>query len=692
MGWLSRTLNAFRPRLDGELEDELRHHLEMRAQDQERAGMDGEGARAEARRMLGNTLRIKEGMRDMDVSEWIDSAVKDVRYALRQMRRSPGFTAVAVLSLALGIGANTGIFTLLNAVLMKNLAVHDPGALVILSDPESQGVAVGSNGGDRNLLTYHEFEQLRGRIDAFNGMFASESGLSRYEARINGGPREDIHARDVTGEYFDVLGVTPFLGRFFRAEDDQVPGRAPYAVLSYDFWQQRFGGSPAVLGATIRLGSATLTVIGVAGPGFSGETVGQRPEVWAPMMMQPLMKPGTDWLHEDLSKNLDKVMWLHAFGRLKPGATLAQAQAQAGVLFKNIIESGYGTNLSAETRKEFLDQRLKLRPAAKGASAMREDIGEPLRILLAVVGLVLLIACANIANLLMARAAARSREMGVRVALGAGRRRLIRQLLTECLLIALMGSVMGLLVAQGVIRMLIAMSSFAGSTVTLDAGFDVPVLAFTGAVAILTALLFGVAPALRSTKMDVHLALKEGARATTAPGSRALLAKSLVAIQVALSLVLLAGSGLFLKTLRNLRAVDLGYSQNQIFQARIDAEAGGYSEKGFVQLFDDIRERLRQIPGVRGVSYSENGLFNGTESGDRVIVEGFTPKRKEDEGSRFDVVGPNYFSTLGVPIMLGREIQPADANRPVVVINQAFAKTFFEGRTRSADMYLSIRG
>ncbi|MBS1872471.1 MAG: ABC transporter permease [Acidobacteria bacterium] len=680
MGWWSKALNVFRPRLDREFDDELRCHLEMRAADRERAGSSPDDARAEAARLLGNASRIKEGMRDMDVAEWLDSTVKDVRYAVRQMRRSPGFTGIAVLSLALGIGANTGIFTLLDVVMVRSLPVRDPGALVMLSDPNSQGVAIGSSTGDRGLLSYHEFDELRGRIDAFEGMFASESAQSRYDGSINSGPRENIDAKLVTGEYFDVLGVAPAAGRFFNAGEDRGIGKAPYAVLSHAFWQRRFGGSPAAIGSTVRLGAALLTVVGVAGPDFSGETIGQRPDVWAPMTMQPLAKTGRDWLKEDLSKSPDKVMWLHVFGRLKPGATVAQAQSQADVLFRNIIENGYSRQLSAESRKEFLNQRLKLRPASKGASALRDSTGEALRVLLCVVGLVLLIACANIANLLMARASARSREMGVRVALGAGRRRLLRQLLTESLLIALLGGAAGLLVARAAIRLLMSTLSTPAGAVALDTPFDLRVLGFTALIAVATALLFGIAPALRATRTDVQSALKEGSRGSTGGGGRARFAKALVAFQVGLSMILLAGSGLFLKTLRNLNALDVGYSRDRVFQARVSPETGGYPEATFAARYDEIRDRLLRIPGVRGVTYSKNGLFNGTDSADRLIVEGFTPKREQDQNSRYDVVGADYFSTLGIPILRGREIGREDSARRVVVVNEAFAKTFFSGR------------
>ena len=680
MSWLSRLRNTLRPnRLDRDLEDEISHHFAMR--EQEGAGLSA--SRDDARRKLGNQLQIRERMRDTDVLHWLDTVLQDLRYAARQMRKSPGFTAVAVLSLALGIGANTGIFTVLNAVLLKDLPVRDPGELVTLSDPDSAGVAVGSNTGERNLLTYSEFEQLRDRLNVFDGMFASESNLPRVDARIGSGLREDLRARLVTGGFFEVLGVAPALGRFFGAEDDRQPGQAPYAVLSYEYWQNRFAGSPQVLGTIIRIGKATLTVIGVARPGFSGEAVGSRPDVWVPMMMEPLVKPGSNWLHEDLSKDPDKVMWLHVFGRLKPGITLAQAQAQADVVFKKIIESGYGTSLSAQTLKEFLDQHLKLRMAARGTSTVRGQMREPLLVLLCVVGLVLLISCANIANLLMARAAARGREMGVRVALGAHRRRLVRQMLTESLLLSALGCAAGIGFASIAVRvLLVTLNSNPSEKIGLDTGLDGRVLAFTAVLGLLTAILFGIAPAVRATRLDVNSSLKEGGRSGAVSAGRMSFAKGLVAVQVALSFLLLVGAGLFLRTLENLQRVELGYARDKILQLGISAAGAGYQEQRRVALFDEIAGRLSRIPGVRGVAYSENGLFLGIDSGDRISVEGFTPKSDRDQGSAFDVIGAGYFSNLGVPILLGREFSAEDvgAGRRVVVVNDAFAKKFFEGR------------
>ena len=681
MSWVGRVVNGFRPRYNRDLEDEIGHHLAMRTAEHERAGMNSADAAAKARRMLGSELQIREGMRDMDVSQFIETVLKDLRYAARQMRRSPGFTAVAVLSLALGIGANTAIFTLLDSVLMRKLPVRDPGSLVILSNPGAAGVGVGLDTGARGLMTFSEFDRLRRRLTTFDGLFASESNLPRYDGRINGGGREEIRARLVSGEFFGVLGVAPIRGRFFGPEDDRVPAQSPYAVLSYDYWQKRFAGSPAALGATIRVGRANLTVIGIAGPGFSGESVGDRPEIWAPMTMEPELKPGTDWLHEDMAKNLDKVEWLHVFGRLKPGVSLGQAQAQVDLVFKDMIESDYGALLTGKTRAEFLNQHIRLRMAATGASSVRSRAREPLTILLAMVGLVLLIACANVANLLAARAATRGREVGIRVALGAGRKRLIGQMLTESLMLAALGALGGLVVARVAVRFLIALMSPPTAPLDLNTPFDLRVLAFTCGVAILTAVLFGAAPALSATASDVSANLSGGLRAT-ANRRRVSFAKALVAVQVALSMLLLVGSGLFLRTLENLEKVQLGYQKDHIFQVGVDAEAGGYEGAARIRFFADLQQRLQSIPGVRSVSYSENGLFTGEDSSDEIEVEGYAAKGGEDQEARFDVIGPGYFSSLSVPMLLGREVTADDVagGRRVVVINESLAKKYFSGR------------
>jgi predicted permease len=569
MAWLAKIWNTFRPGgLDGDLDEELQHHRALRARDLEQAGVSESAARAEASARLGNITLQKERTREMDIATRLETVFKDLSYALRQFAHNPVFSTVAVLSLALGIGANTAIFSVLNAAILKSLPVHNPRELVMLTNPDQSGVYIGSANGERDLLTYSEFEKLRDRSTTL-GLCASESSLNRWSVRIANGLQEDARGRLVSEEYFSVLGVEPLIGRFFATTAG--------AVISYDYWQRRFAGNTNVLGAPIRLYGAALTVIGVAPPGFHGETVGESPDIWAPMRMEPLVKPGRDWIHEDLTKSIEQVMWLHVFGRLKPGVSLAKAQAEISVLFKTIIEDGYPKTLSERTRKNLFDQRVRVRDARTGAFGGRNEFSQQLVVLLITAGLVLLIACANVANLLLARAAARYREVGIRLSIGAGKSRLIRQFLTESLLLATLGAAAGLMVAAGAVRVL-ALLLFPGNQLQLATTFDWRVLAFTGAVTLLTGLLFGLAPALRGARVDISESLKETSRNTTSAGKRMTFAKGLVAAQIALSLLLVVSAGLFLRTLWNLQSVTPGYSKQNLLLVRIDALTAGYQE------------------------------------------------------------------------------------------------------------------
>src|SRR5215472_1265267 len=620
----------------------------------------------------------------MSLSNWSEALVKDLRYALRQFLRNPVFTIVAVLSLAIGIGANTAIFSVMDSVLLKSLPVKDPQQLVILTDPNFSGTNVGLDTGERNLMSYAEFVQLRDHATTMSGLCAAQCEINRIPVHIAGGGQEDANGKLVSEDYFSVLGLDPAIGRFFNREDGKGPGQDPYAVISYDYWQRRFAGNTSVLGTSIRLLSTTFTVIGVAEPGFRGESVGEKPDFWLPMMMEPQVMPGRDWLHEDLSQSMEKVMWLHTFGRLKPGVTRAKAQTEIDVLFRGIIESGYPTTISPETRKQVLDQHLKLKDARTGAFGGRQDFSQQLLVLLAASGVVLLIACINVANLLLARATARYKEVGVRLSIGASRGRLVRQFLTESLMLSLLGGMVGTLVAWGASYALVPLlAARRGSGMVLSPSLGWRVLGFTAGVTFLTGILFGLAPAIRGTRVNVNDSLRDSGRGNTSGGARLSLAKGLVVAQVAFSLLLVVCSGLFLRTLWNLQSVDVGYPKEKLLMLTVDGLTAGYKDQQLTDLWRELVTRLRALPGIQGVTYSENGLFSGSESGDQIDVEGFTPQNNKDKGSRFDSVGPQYFSTVGIPLLLGREIDQHDTTTSprVCVINEAFAKKFFAGRS-----------
>ena len=602
---------------------------------------------------------------------------QDMLFGVRMLAKSPGFTAVAVVSLALGIGANTAIFSLIDTVLLKLLPVKDPHQLVALTDPTANGVSIGTSNGERSNLSTREFEALRDRTESFSGVLAAQSQLDKQNASVDGKPPEELRTRLVSGNYFTVLGTTALIGRTPAAADEHGVGSAPYAVISYQYWQRRFGGSASVLDSRIQIGKANLAIIGVAQPHFLGENVGQAPDLWIPLDMQPQIMPGRMWLEDDPGHIAEKVMWLHVIGRMKPGVSLRQAQANVDVVFKQIVAEEF-SKLS-QMQPDILKQNLKLHEAGNGVSSLRGDFADPLYVLMAVVALVLVIACANVANLLLARATSRQKEMGVRLALGANRARIVRQFLTESLMLAVAGGVAGSILAFFGVRLLIRMVQGAPESMMLEVSPDLRVLFFTIGVSILTGLIFGLAPAWRSAAVNVSSTLKEAGRGLTGSSARIGIGKILVMGQIAISVMLLIGAGWFLRTLRNLQNVDVGYPREKLVLVDVDLLTAGYSGERLPIAYNELRDRLARIPGVRAVTYSQNGLFSGSESGDRITVEGYKLQKREDSSARFDRVGPNYFLTVGIPLLLGRDIGSQDvASGPsVCVVNEAFAKFYF---------------
>src|SRR6202166_1626823 len=610
---------------------------------------------------------------------------QDLRYGMRMLAKSPSFTLVAVLTLALGIGANTAIFSVLDSVMLRSLPVPRPQQLAVLTDPDEHGAHFGSQTGGRSLLAYSEFEYLRDHNQVFSQMFAADSNLPELEVTIAGsshyGQKETARVRLASGDYFDTLEIKPAAGKLFTSEVDRARGASPIAVISYAFWKERFGLNPAALGQNIQIHDTAFEIVGVTPPGFFGETVGEAPDIWVPMMMEQTIYPEKDYLSPSTQGILNQYMWLQVIGRLKPGITFDQAKASVNVDFKNMLESKIGT-LSAEDRRTGLDQRIDLQPGARGSSTLHGSLSQPLKLLMVLVGLVLLIACANVANLLLARGEARQKEFVMRLAMGAGHWRLIRQLLTETFLLAMLGGIAGVVLAQWAEVLLLRMvSAQAGiSTIQLNLQLDARMLAFTVGLTLLTAILFGLVPSLHVTRMNLSPILKSANTGSTGrSGLRRLpVGKLLVIAQVAVSLILLVAAGLSVRSLARLSEVHLGYDRENLLLFRIDPLGGGYKGPAITHLYQQVLDRISVIPGIRGATVSANGLFSHSESGDPISVEGFTPKQGEDMDSRFDHIGPSYFSTMGIPIVMGRELGPQDTNGVhTAVINQAFEKRFF---------------
>ena len=602
---------------------------------------------------------------------------QDLRHAGRLMVASPGFTAVAVLSLALGIGANTAIFSLLNSVLMNRLPVSNPHELVMLTGPGARGVLRGAVQGDRGLATYEEFRQLQ-RNDAFASLMASSSTLQRVDARVDGGEPEPLAVRLASMAYFSVLGVPAAVGRTFGGDQEPATSAAPFAVVSHEYWQRRFAGRPDAVGRPIAFRGGVVTIVGVTPESFFGETVGERPDVWVPLAMQPAVLPGRNWLN-DQPGSVEKLMWLHLFGRVAPGVTRERAEASANLTFQQGLAAYYGSIGDAALRTRYHNQRLKLQDGSTGASNVRGAFSEPLWVLLGAAGLVLLIACANLGNLLLARTTARAHEMAVRLALGAGRARLMRQLLTEGACLALAGGLASLFMARIFRDGLLGL--IADPTMTLPSGFDLRTLAFVFGLTLAVGIILGLLPALRITGTRPAIGLREG-RGVAGSAAWLGVGKLVVVGQLALSLPLLVGAALLVRTLVNLEGVDLGYPARDLLSVRVDAEAAGYETVRQMAAFEAIAARLRAVPGVQSLTYSYNGLFGGTDNGDRITVDGYTPADPMTTQSRYDAVAPGFFSTLGIPVLAGREITDQDqsSRRMVCVINESFARKFFNGR------------
>src|SRR5579864_2743719 len=598
---------------------------------------------------------------------------QDLRYALRMLVKNPGFTAVAVLTLALGIGANTAIFSLLNAVMLRELPVQKPDELVLFGTGRARGDT--DDFASTKVYSYSFYREMRQKNQVFSNVSAALSILfgGMHGAIGDSGSLEPMNVQLVSGTYFPTLGVRPLLGRAFTEAEDEPAGGHPVAVISYSWWKRRFAADPSALGKTVRLGSTVYTIVGVAPPEFFGTEVGESPDLWIPLSMEKQVSPGWNGLDDKWFQSL------YILARLKPGVSTKQAEANVNLLARDIWHEFAGPVLTKEQQQTLQRAHIELTSVARGVSHLRLEFSLPLQILMVVLGLVLLIACANIANLLLARATSREREIAVRLAIGASRMRLVRQMLTESLLLALVGGALGVLFATWASDALLRMVSTGPEPLPLNIAPDPRVLAFTFLVSLATAILFGIAPALRGTRVDLTNSLKAGRGAVSL--RRNPLAKTLIVSQVALSLVLLIGAGLFLRSLVKLAHVDTGFARDHVLLFGIDPVDVGYKEDArLVNLYQQLEQRVSAEPGVRASSISFFTFNQGDWTSD-VTIPGRVPTPTNDMAATHNVVGPSYFATMGIPLLVGRVFGPQDTENSakVAVINQTMAQWYFPG-------------
>jgi predicted permease len=672
---MAKILNLFpwrRRRLEQDLDRELRYHVERRVEDLRGSGLSEAEARRRAALELGGINRVQEEVRDTWIWRWLDDRGRDLRYACRMLARSPGFTAAATLSLALGIGANAGIFSLVDQVLLRRLPVKEPERLVLL---EWRGSSLADSWGSGNLMSYPLCRDLQEQSQFFDGVFC------RYATTVNfstGQQHDPVSAEIVSGSYFPVLGVRPEFGRLIDPSDDLQPGAHPVVVLSHNYWTNNLGGAQDVIGRKVLVNNHPMTVIGIAPASFRGVDVGAVPSLWIPAMMKREATPEWDRL-------LDRrAVWMHVFGRLKPGITAEQTKTELQPWFKSMLEAdtlreGF-PRATAEQRRGFLASTIDLLPAAQGRSDLRGALRRPLWVLMGGTLLLLLLASLNVAGLLLARGAARSREMSTRMALGASRGRITGQLVVEAMLITFGGGWIGLLAAPIVSQ---ALLSFLSPDAALSSRIDGRVFLFAFVMSMVTTGLCGLAPALQSGRVPLIAGLKERARMATAGGVR--FRRALVIGQLAFSLILLTGAGLFVQTLTRLHAKAPASASNLLL-FRADPPAIGYSDSDARRLMRDLLRKLQEVPGVESAAVANTSLLMGgsfsrvltVQSDERVVTD------RPVYGLR---VTPGYFSTLGTRVIAGRDFNERDTRDPQspgyrsAIVNESFARRYFGSRS-----------
>ena len=663
-----------------DVEREIRAHIELEEEEQRERGLSPGEAPYAARRAFGNVTILREVMHEMWGWASLERLGQDLRYAVRMMGKNPGFTAAAVLSLALGIGGNTAIFSLMNAVMLRSLPVTEPDQLALFGKGQWTGITDGMPDHSWQLFSYPFYRDAQRNNDVFSSVASMMSLPNDTRVAVGGGEPEPVRARLVSGTYFDVLGVKATAGRTFSDAEDQTPGAYPVAVMSYSWWQRRFARDPSVVGRTLTIGHTDFTIVGVAAPEFFGTTVGESPDLWIPLAMNGQVPPA--WGGE---KSMGDPLFqcLYIVGRLKPGVSMAQANAQVNVLFKQSLRNIAGGKLSEKDESSIRKASILLTPGGRGLSHLRQQYSNPLRMLMTAVGLVLLIACANVANLLLARAANRSREIAVRLSVGAGRVRLIRQMLTESVLLALVGGAAGIGFAAWAGRLLVKMVSTGSQALPLHVAPDTTVLLFTTLLSVATGILFGLAPALRATRVDLSSSLKD-ARSGGLTRSRNTLAKALIVSQVAFSALLLTGAGLFMHSLANLRNVNTGFVKDNVLLVGLDTAFLGFKDDDarLTGIYRQVEQRVAEVPGVRAASFSmftfEPGAWTtGAYANGRPALP---QSQREVHGN---VVGPGFCDAMGLPVILGRPFGPGDTDKSprVAIINETMARMFFGGES-----------
>jgi predicted permease len=601
----------------------------------------------------------------------------DLRFAVRGLVRSPLFSIVAILSLALGIGANTAIFTLIDQILLRKLPVKAPDELVMLYQ---QGAHNGSNMGSR-MHSYPIYQEYQKRAEPFAEVLSRR--LAEVSVSIDN-QTERLDSEMVSGNYFSMLGVPAAAGRVFNSqEDDQVYQGHPVVVLSYDYWVRRFSRDPAVVGKKILLNNYPMTIVGVSAAGFSGLDPARSPQIRVPILMKPVVVPEWEWLHMDNPR----ARWVQVFARLKPGWTVESAQAPLQGLFLQIRAQEMtlpgAKDWSPYAREQFMQGRQRLESAAIGYSSLRNDFSTPLMVLMSMVGLVLLIACANVANLLIARAFMRQKEIAVRLSLGASRGRIMQQMLIESLVLSFAGGVLGVALAVALTRGLLALVPSGGQPLLINAMPDGRILAFTLALTFATGIIFGLLPALRASRPDPWTTLKDTVGAIAGAGGSLFLRKGLVAAQVALSFLLLFGAGLFVRSLQNLKTADTGVALDNLVTFQLSPALSGYDAQRTVDFFAQLLENLRATPGMKAAALAGVPILAGSEWDSSMSVEGHRAADGEDMQAFMNSLSPGYFETMGIPILEGRDFNRLDVkeNTKVAIVNQRFAKHFFQGKS-----------